>query len=73
MRILAMTNLYPNPYQPHRATFNRHQFRLLGQGHDIRVIAPVLWTDARRAVRSSIWRCRRSTAAPSCRDRRASG
>ena len=27
MRILAMTNLYPNPYQPHRATYNRHRFR----------------------------------------------
>jgi glycosyltransferase involved in cell wall biosynthesis len=45
MRILAMTNLYPNPYQPHRATFNRHQFRLLGQRHPVRVVAPIAWTD----------------------------
>lgn len=45
MRILAMTNLYPNPYQPHRATFNRHQFRILGQEHPLRVLAPIAWTD----------------------------
>ncbi|QJW98068.1 glycosyltransferase [Frigoriglobus tundricola] len=45
MRILAMTNLYPNPYQPHRATFNRHQFRILGGRHPVQVIAPIAWTD----------------------------
>ena len=45
MRILALTNLYPNPLQPHRASFNRHQFRLLAKDHPMQVIAPVLWTD----------------------------
>ena len=45
MRVLAVTNLYPNPLQPHRATFNRHQLRLLGLRHPLRVIAPVAWTD----------------------------
>jgi glycosyltransferase involved in cell wall biosynthesis len=45
MRILALTNLYPNPIQPHRASFNRHQFRLLGERHPMRVIAPTLWLD----------------------------
>ena len=45
MRILALTNLYPNPVQPHRASFNRHQFRLLAKNHPMRVIAPVLWVD----------------------------
>ena len=29
MRILALTNLYPNPYQPGRATFNRQVIRSL--------------------------------------------
>jgi glycosyltransferase involved in cell wall biosynthesis len=48
MRILALSNLYPNPYQPNRATFNRHQFRLLGELHPLRVIAPIAWTDERR-------------------------
>lgn len=51
MRVLAMTNLYPNPFQPHRATFNRHQFRLLNDRHPVRVIAPVLWTDELAARR----------------------
>jgi len=52
MRILAMTNLYPNPYQPHRATFNRHQFRILGQRQAVHVIAPISWTDELKARRS---------------------
>ena len=45
MKVLAVTNLYPNPLQPHRAPFNRHQLRLLGLRHPLRVIAPVAWTD----------------------------
>jgi glycosyltransferase involved in cell wall biosynthesis len=45
MRILTLTNLYPNPYQPSRATFNRQQLRVLAEGHDVQVIAPVAWTD----------------------------
>jgi glycosyltransferase involved in cell wall biosynthesis len=49
MRILAMTNLYPNPYQPHRATFVRHQVRILGERQPVRVIAPIAWTDEVRA------------------------
>jgi glycosyltransferase involved in cell wall biosynthesis len=45
MKILALTNLYPNPWQPHRAPFNRHHFRMLSNLHAVRVIAPVAWTD----------------------------
>jgi glycosyltransferase involved in cell wall biosynthesis len=45
MKILALTNLYPNPYQPHRAPYNRHQFRMLAELHPLRVIAPLAWTD----------------------------
>ncbi|MFT3756861.1 MAG: glycosyltransferase [Pseudoxanthomonas sp.] len=45
MKILALTNLYPNPLQPLRAPFNRQQFRMLGQMHELRVIAPVSWLD----------------------------
>jgi hypothetical protein len=45
MRVLAVTNLYPNPYQPHRAPFNRQQLRALVQQHEVRVIAPIAWTD----------------------------
>jgi glycosyltransferase involved in cell wall biosynthesis len=45
MRILTLTNLYPNPYQPNRATFNRQQLRALARQHSVSVIAPILWTD----------------------------
>ena len=45
MRVLALTNLYPNPLQPHRAPFNRHQFRLLNAIVPVRVVSPVSFTD----------------------------
>lgn len=53
MRILALTNLYPNPYQPNRAPFNRQQFRALAAEHEVRVIAPIAWTDERSRRRQS--------------------
>jgi glycosyltransferase involved in cell wall biosynthesis len=52
MRILALTNLYPNPLQPHRGAFNRQQFRALAERHEVRVIAPIAWTDERSARRA---------------------
>jgi glycosyltransferase involved in cell wall biosynthesis len=54
MKILALTNLYPSPFQPHRAPYNRHQFRLLAEMHDVHVIAPVMWTDEWSARRRSL-------------------
>lgn len=45
MKILAFTNLYPNPYQPHRGTFNRQQFCALSRRHEVRVVSPIAWTD----------------------------
>jgi glycosyltransferase involved in cell wall biosynthesis len=51
MRILAVTNLYPNPFHPTRATFNRQLLRALAARHDVRVIAPILWTDELSARR----------------------
>jgi len=53
MRVLAITNLYPNPYQPHRATFNRQQFAALANEHQVRVIAPIAWTGEWSARRRS--------------------
>ena len=44
MRILTVTSLYPNPYQPHLAPFNRQQLRHLARRHEVRVLAPVMWT-----------------------------
>jgi glycosyltransferase involved in cell wall biosynthesis len=53
MRVLAITNLYPNPWQPQRATFNRLQLRVLSKEHcAVRVIAPIAWSDELRARRS---------------------
>ena len=51
MRILAITNLYPNPLQPHRGAFNRQQFRALAERHELRVIAPIAWTEERNALK----------------------
>jgi glycosyltransferase involved in cell wall biosynthesis len=51
MRVLALTNLYPNPLQPERATYNRERLRLLARRHEVRVIAPILWTEELAARR----------------------
>jgi glycosyltransferase involved in cell wall biosynthesis len=52
MRVLALTNLYPNPWQPQRATFNRVQLRVLAENHcPVSVIAPIAWSDELRARR----------------------
>jgi glycosyltransferase involved in cell wall biosynthesis len=45
MRILTLTNLYPNPYQPLRAPFNRQLFQALNLQTPLRVISPIAWTD----------------------------
>jgi glycosyltransferase involved in cell wall biosynthesis len=54
MRVLALTNLFPSPYLPHKAPFNRYQFRLLGARHSVAVIAPIAWTDEFRARRRGL-------------------
>jgi glycosyltransferase involved in cell wall biosynthesis len=43
MRILALTNLFPNAREPNRGCFNLQQFAALGRHADVRVIAPVAW------------------------------
>jgi glycosyltransferase involved in cell wall biosynthesis len=45
MRILMLTNLYPNALQPHRANYNRQQMRLVAKKMGVSVIAPIAWTD----------------------------
>ena len=52
MRVLAITSLYPNPFQPHRATFKRHQLRILGTRAQVQVISPISWIDELRARRA---------------------
>jgi glycosyltransferase involved in cell wall biosynthesis len=51
MRILGLTNLFPNPFQPTRAPFNRDKFLGLSELHAVRVIAPILWTQELTARR----------------------
>ncbi len=38
------TNLYPLPWEPGRASFNRQQFHFLADNFDISVKVPVAWT-----------------------------
>jgi glycosyltransferase involved in cell wall biosynthesis len=52
MRILTVTNLYPNPFQPQRATFNREQVKALARDHAVAVIAPIAWTEELAARRT---------------------
>jgi glycosyltransferase involved in cell wall biosynthesis len=65
MRILTLTNLYPSPWYPHRAAYNRQYMHALSAaGHDVRVIAPIAWTDewsARRQGKPALPKGRRVT------------
>ncbi len=45
MRILVLTNLYPRPHHETLAPFNRQQFHALVPEHEVRIIAPVSWTE----------------------------
>lgn len=52
MNVLVLTNLYPNPIQPHLAPWNRAQLKALSARNEVRVIAPVLWTEEWSARRT---------------------
>jgi glycosyltransferase involved in cell wall biosynthesis len=41
MQILALTNLFPTPWDPLRAPFNRQQFERLARRHRLRVLASI--------------------------------
>jgi teichuronic acid biosynthesis glycosyltransferase TuaC len=62
MRVLVITNLYPNPLQPQRAAANRQHFRALARDHEVKIVAPISWVDELQA------RLRGARAIP--RDRR---
>src|SRR5258708_265654 len=51
MRILCITNLFPNPMQPGKGIFNWRQLRLMSEQTPVRVISPVAWIDELRGVR----------------------
>src|SRR5262249_19860522 len=54
MRILVVTNLYPNPFDPNRGMFNRQQLRAVADRHPVRVISPVAWGDELAARRRGV-------------------
>lgn len=45
MRILAITNLFPNPLQPTKGTFNFQTLAALARTNSVEVISPIPWTD----------------------------
>jgi glycosyltransferase involved in cell wall biosynthesis len=48
LRVLVITNRYPRPGHSTIATYNREQFRELAKDHDVRIVAPVPWTERLR-------------------------
>ncbi len=52
MKVLAVTNLFPNAAEPGRATFNRQHFSHLSELVDLELIAPVAWTSAAATLAS---------------------
>lgn len=44
--ILVITNLYPYPWEPNRAAFNRQQFEKLAEISSVKLIVLVPWTSA---------------------------
>ena len=44
-RLLIVTNLYPFPWQPNRATFNHQHFTHLEEHYDVAIIVPVPWLE----------------------------
>lgn len=43
--ILVVSNLYPLPWEPNRATFNKQQFDRLAELYSLKVLVPVAWPD----------------------------
>src|SRR5205823_5909310 len=44
MRILFISNVYPNASDPHRGSYNYDTVRTLARNNQLAVISPVLWT-----------------------------
>src|SRR5438445_12674193 len=48
MRLLFVSNVFPNRFQPVKGTFNLELARALASAHELRVVCPVAWVDAWR-------------------------
>jgi len=44
-KLLIISNLYPSPWEPSRATYNKQQFTYLQAYFDIYILVPVAWPD----------------------------
>ena len=51
MRVLFLSLTYPTPWQPTAGSFNRAMVEALAHTHEVRVVAPVPWTQRLRARR----------------------
>jgi glycosyltransferase involved in cell wall biosynthesis len=49
MRLLLLTNVFPNPFEPTKGMFNLGLARALAREHSVRVLSPVSWLDEWRA------------------------
>lgn len=48
LRVLIVTNLFADPFNPSRATFNQQQFARLAKQLDVTVMVPVSWLEILR-------------------------
>lgn len=48
LRVLIVTNLFADPFNPSRATFNQQQFARLARQLDVTVMVPVSWLEILR-------------------------
>ena len=56
MRLLVITNDFPNAYDPTKAVFNLNLARALAVHHEVAVVSPISWLDE--------WKARRRGAGP---------
>ncbi len=62
MSLVVITNLFPNPREPQRSTFNERQLLALHASEPLEVVCPVSWVQklryARRGELATIESCR---------------
>ena len=54
MKILVITNLFPNKIEPQRATYNRQQMFMLSKLCELKVVAPISWFPLKRFFEGDI-------------------
>src|SRR4051812_43569018 len=67
MRLLFVSNVFPNPLEPTKGVFNRDLVGALAGDHDVTVVSPVAWATEFNAARPLRAELRRQRAAPSGR------